>query len=1047
MAAQQKITAKVIAADDGLPLVGAVIKVKDSHQAVSTDTLGRFSIVIQKSDADLIISSVGYHQKIVRAGSLSEESNLAIALEPSVEILEDLKVVATGYQKLPKERATGSFATVDRELFNQQVSTDILSRLPGVANSLMMDNGSRESPQLMIRGLSTISGPRSPLIVLDNFPYEGDINNINPNIVESVTVLKDAAAASIWGARAANGVIVITTKTARFNQPIQLELNANLTVGAAPDLGYIPQMASDDFIDLEAELFRRGFYNSQIIAPGRPLLSPVVDLLQSVRSGAATEESAFQKMEEWKRNDARSDFRKYMYSPSVKQQYYLSANGGSSNFLWSSSIAYDHNKETLGNTFQRLNLQFKNTYKISKKLSVTTGLYYTQTQAKSGRSGYNDVTRFVPYMKMADEKGTPLAVGRAWNQSFIENFGEGLLMDWNYYPLNDWQHQRNSRALSDILMTAAINYRVVKGLDFSINYQYELQKNESNNIAGESSYMARDYINRFSQLVNGNAVYIVPKGGILDTQNGHLLSNSVRGQFSFDRKLSKHHINALAGWEARLNTTKSHQARFYGYNADNLYIGNVDYTRAYPNSITGGNSFIQNNQNLTETDVRFLSQFANASYTYSDRYIVSASVRRDASNLFGLKTNDQWNPFWSGGVAWKVSKERFLQSSFLSDLTLRGTYGFSGNVNPAMVAVNTIRFLPNLSLATGLPQAQFENFYNPLLKWETSKMLNLGIDFTLKTGRLSGSIEYYRKRGVNLFGVSPTDYTTGIPPSMLRNVASMKGNGWDIEVKSINLKGALHWTTTLNLSFYKDKVVDYLINRTLARQYVSSASPPISGIAGSPVYSVYAYPWAGLDADTGEAQGYLNGEVSKDYNSITGVGTKIDDLAFFGSAIPTCFGSVLNSLSWRGINLQFGLVYKLGYYFRRNSIDYTNLFGVWRGHSDYSLRWQQSGDEQKTNVPSNPYSTNSQRDEFYSGSSVLVERGDHVRLQYINMGYTFKTGENKIIPFNGLNLYINISNPGLLWSSTKTGIDPDFNGVPGAMVTPVNYTIGVRAKF
>jgi len=447
------------------------------------------------------------------------------------------------------------------------------------------------------------------------------------------------------------------------------------------------------------------------------------------------------------------------------------------------------------------------------------------------------------------------------------------------------------------LATANLEYRIIKGLNATVNYQYERQFGLSTNLADENSFMARDYINRFSQIVNGSVIYIVPNGDILDKTNSVLNANNLRGQLNFDNTYGKHNITALIGGEKRSAHTQSNQERYYGYNPNNLTTGNVDYTNTYPSIINGGADYIQRGQYLGETSTRFMSYFANAAYTFDNRYVISASARRDASNLFGLKTNDQWNPFWSAGIAWKLSNEKFYKVDFLPYLNLRATYGFSGNIDPAMVAVNTIRFLPNTSFFTGTPYASFNNYYNPLLKWETSKMLNLAVDFRLRNERLTGSIEYYHKKGINLFGMAPMDYTTGVDPYMLRNVASMKGNGWDIQLRSVNIDRSFKWSTILNFSLYKDEIVDYYLERTLAQEYVNVSSPPISGVNGKPVYAIYAYQWAGLDPNTGEAQGYLNGEVSKDYYSIIGTETKVEDLKYFGSAIPTKFGSLINAVS------------------------------------------------------------------------------------------------------------------------------------------------------
>ena len=1032
--------------ENGTAMAGASVMIKGTDRKTVTNDKGEFSFTSVDEKATLVISFIGYETKEIKAVKDLGQ----ISLEVGTSRLDEVTVVSTGYQTLPKERATGSFSTIDNKLFNQQVGTDILSRLPAIANSMVMASGLAGRPQMMIRGLSTIRGPKDPLVIINNFPYDGDINNINPNIVESITILKDASASSIWGARAANGVIVITTKTGKLNQPVTIDFNSNVTIGNKPDLGYIRQMSSSDYIDMEQEMFKRNYYNSQINSSSRPVISPVVDLLNKARSGTITQQQAQQQIDALRDIDARDQFNEYMYKPSLNQQYYLSAQGGTEKFSWISAVGYDNNKDNLGATYQRINFRYQNAYHPIKQLSLTTGLYYTQNQNKSGRYGYNNVGMkgnfFAPYMQMADKNGLALPVNKDWNPNYIQTIGNGQLLDWKYYPLTNWQHHTTNSSASDILATAALDYQIINGLNATVNYQYERQWGVNTNLADENSYMARDYINRFAQIVNGNAVFIIPKGGYLDKSNSFLDANNLRGQLNFDRTYDRHSITAIAGAELRSNNSNGQQERFYGYNENNLTSGAVDYANTYP-TLPNGSAFIVRNQNLTKTRRNFVSQYANATYTFDNRYVLSASVRRDASNLFGLSTNDQWNPFGSAGLSWKVSNERFYKVDALPYLNLRATYGFSGNIDPSMVAVSTISYSTQNSFSNGEPMAQFSNYYNPSLKWETSKMLNLAIDFRTKNDRISGSIEYYRKNGENLFGISPIDYTTGVPPSIVRNVASMKGNGWDIELRTLNIDRALKWRTILNFSWYQDKIVEYLIERTTARQYVATASVPISGISGQPVYAIYAYQWAGLDPATGEGRGFLNGIESKDYTSITGTGTKVEDLEYFGSAVPTKFGSFINAVSYKNISLQVGVSFKFSYFFRRNSINYTDLFSSWQGHSDYAQRWQKPGDEANTNVPVNLYTTNTNRDAFYSSSSVLVEKGDHIRLQYINLAYDVKLPAKTKTGFKSFQMYFNANNLGLLWKANKVGLDPDFGTRLYNVVNPANYAFGIRSKF
>lgn len=1025
----------------GNSLEGVTVLEQRSGQRILTDELGMFDIVTIYNSGDLVFQHLGYTSHILPFDS--ELREVEVVLKMNISQIEEV-YISTGYQQIPKERSTGSFVTLDRDLFSQQVSTDILSRLPAIANGIVMDAGtSQSSSNLLVRGLSTINGPKSPLVVVDDFPYDGDIKNINPDIVESITILKDASASSIWGARAANGVIVITTKKGRFDKKPTFELNSTLMIGEKPDLHYIPQMSSSDVVELEKELYSRGFYRSKLNSSSKPVVSPVVDVLDMIDQGLLSERDGSVLLDKWKTIDARAQFDKYIYKPSTTQRYFLSGTGGSTFFTWISSIGYDRSVETLGNSFQRLNLRSQSSYQLTQKLLLSTDVHYTLVRSQSGREGYPNVPGLSPYMEIADEFGNAMAIPRGNRKSFLDTFGEGQLLDWSYYPLTDWEHQITKSHTHGLLGKLEIEYKIVSGLTAGVNYQYERQNALNSTLSDEESYMTRDYINRYTQLKDDGITYIVPKGGILDKGNQTLAANNFRGRINYNNDFGKNNIVAIAGIEFRSANRQSYTNRFYGFNPNNMTVANIDYVHTYPNIITGGASYIQNNQNVGETDTRFVSQFANAAYSYDNRYTLSASMRRDASNLFGLKTNDQWNPFWSAGLAWKLSQERFYHSVFMPYLNLRATYGFSGNVDPSMVAVNTITY-GSPSVFTGIPFARYTNFYNPELRWETSKMMNFAVDFRAKNSRFSGSLEYYRKWGQNLFGQAPIDLTTGINPSMQRNVANMRGHGIDIELISQNIdRKMFRWTTALNLSFHKDAIVSYNLSRTLAQQYVNAATPPISGIEGKPVYAIYAYRWAGLDPNTGEAQGFIDGEVSKDYASIVGVGTKEEDLEYFGSAIPTRFGNIRNTLSYKAFNLQIGITFKGGYWFRRQSINYTDLLNNGRGHSDYSNRWQKPGDERNTNVPVNPYTTNSNRDRFYEGASILVEKADHVRLQYIKFGYDLPA----LSKWKGFHLYFNIQNGGLLWKANKANLDPDFSLGRNRLVTPRTWALGMNINI
>ncbi|WP_312760925.1 SusC/RagA family TonB-linked outer membrane protein [Epilithonimonas sp.] len=1047
--AQKMLRGTVIDESTNLPLTGVNVSFEDSDKLALTDQYGKFELPITQEGKKVKFRFNGYETVEFSVDQLNK-SNFIIRLKYKIKEIEGVNLLSTGYQKIPKERATGSFTEVDNRLFKNQVSTNVLDRLPGIAVGIIVDKGtSLTKPQFMIRGLSTIRGPKSPLIVIDNFPYDGDLGNINPNIVENITILKDASAASIWGARAANGVIVITTKTGKFNQPTSFNFTMNTIVTGKPDLSYIKQISSADFIELEQELFSRGFYNTDINSSSHPVISPVVALLDKEKKGLVDHSAVIEQLNKWKQIDMREEFKRYMYKASINKQYAFDVSGGSNRFSWSYNLGYDDNEGNLDERYKRINSRIQNTWQPNDAIKFNYSIQYNATETKSGRTPYGTVSmknnNAVPYMQLADEFGNGLPVFAGYNQDYKIALGNGKLLDWNYYPLTDWQHNISSSKNNEIIIAAGLNYKIMKGLDMDLKYQFQNNIGVAENLQDEKSYYTINYINRFTQLnSNGSLTYAVPRGSIYGRSDSHLKVNNLRTQLNYGTNWNKSQINGLGGIEIRDINNEYMNNRFYGYNTNNHTAGVVDFTKPYP-VITGGNSFIDNLNAMGETTNRFVSVFANAAYIYDKRLIFSASARRDASNLFGLKTNNQWNPFWSGGLAWIISNEGFYKWDTLPKLKIRSSYGYNGNVDPAMVAVSTVSYSANNSIYTGTKMAQFSNYFNPNLKWETIKTFNLGLEFSSKNSRVSGSIDYFNKKGSNLFGQTPMDYTTGIT-SMLWNVAGMKSNGADIELRTLNINSKIQWSSLINFSVAKEKVTKYFLSNTVGRQFVVSPVP-ISGVEGLPVYSIFAYKWAGLDPATGDPQGYLNGEISKDYAKITGVGTDLKDLQYFGSAVPTLYGSFINTISFKNFTLDLGVTYKLGYWFRRSSINYTNLYRDWAGHSDYALRWQKPGDELITNVPSNIYKTNTNRDAFYAGSSILVEKGDHVRLQFINFNYSLSQEMLNNLPLKSLDLYCNISNIGLLWKATKQDIDPDFSLGNNTLKAPLTIAFGLKTKF
>jgi TonB-linked SusC/RagA family outer membrane protein len=1038
---QEMISGRIINAKNGNTIEYGNISIQKGteNKLLKTDKQGKFSFPKMSANEHLKIriSAMGFLQlDTILRFDLQQPKELVFRLEEKNTQLDIVDVtVSTGYQSIPKERSTGSFSFIDKRKLDEQVSTDILGKLDGTISGIVFDRTTSSSPRISIRGLSTLQpSMNAPLIVLDNFPYDGDINNINPNDVENITILKDAAAASIWGAKAANGVIVITTKKGKLNQPLRIDLTASTTVIDKPNLFNKQQMNSSDFIDVEEMLYSRGYYNNDINSVNRPVLSPVVELLIKKENATPAEIVEIDnEIESLRKHDVRADFDKYVYKKGVNQQYAISMNGGSSLMGWNVFVGKDINVDNLGAKYDRMNLRYQNTLMLSKNLKLNSNLTFSKSGNRNGRQGIAEITSkggfLYPYAKLADENGRSLPLPKDWRFGYIDTLGKGKLFDWKYYPLDDYKSIDQQGDISDILANVGVNYSFLKWFHADMLYQYERQTTSSKYLRGNDSYFSRDLVNGFTQFDGqGNAVRKVPEGGVMDYQDDAMVSHNWRAQFSFDKRSENHLFSVITGTEVRQSKAFGHTSRSYGFDPNTMTSGTVDYTATYPNLITGAFLFIDNGISSTERVSRFISVYANAAYTYKDKYTVSASARRDASNLFGFKTNDRWNPLWSSGLSWLLSKESFYSNSnfgqLIPYLKARITYGRSGNIHPSLAAVTTIRYRGN-SLYTQLPYASFDKYANPELKWETTAMLNLGLDFGSKNNRLNGSIEYYSKKSSDLFANVPIDYTGGIGNTVVKNAAEMKGRGWDFLINSLNIDRLFKWNTEFNLSINNDKISKYYLASDRGSNFML-VIPTISGVEGKPAYSVLSYRWAGLDPLTGEPRGYVDGEVSSVYTDLTGVKTTVNDLVYHGSASPTVFGSFGNTFSWKGFSASVRIQYKFNYFFRKQTISYNALYANWNGNADYSKRWVQPGDEHKTDVPAMTYPASAQSEAFYQFAEPFVLKGDHIRLQYVNLSYQFEKSKLGRLPFEQLKIFLTANNLGILWRANKAGLDPDY---------------------
>ncbi len=1038
---QKLLKGQVLSSKTLLPLSGAIIRLEQTGTV--SDSLGYFLLKTQVDNPRITVSYVGYQTQ-----QITLLDGLKIYLAEEDQQLGEV-IVSTGYEQLPQERLTGSFVSINRELLNRRVSTNLIDRLEDITSGLVFNRspGSGARP-LSIRGQSTLFSNTNPLIVVDNFPYENDLSTINPNDVESVTVLKDAAAASIWGARAANGVIVVTTKKGQYNRPTQVAFTANTTFLQRPDLYYQPTITTADYINVEKFLFSKGFYSAAEASANHLPLTPVVELLIQQRQGLLSSQELEARLAEFSNRDVRKEIERYYLQTGVNQQYALSLQGGSAQAHHFASLGYDRNRSELkGNGLERLTLSLRSSYKL-KKLEVSTTLTLAKSLNLANHAGFPQVYNtqgypqdLYPYAQLSSSNGEPVALTGRFRQSYAEQMQNQGFLDFSYHPLQEIDLMDKQTQSLDYRLLGQVSYPLFKGLKAEALYQYAGSNSLFSNLQSQQSFYVRDLINQYTQVnADGSLSLPIPLGGILDETQSRGYAQSGRLQLSVDRAFKKHQLAAVAGVEIRENALETRADRRYGYDAEHVLSQPVNYLIRFSSVLNPFfNSAIPNEQDQSQTLDRYRSYYGNASYTYDHRYSLSGSARMDQSNLFGVKTNQRNLPLYSLGAAWTLSQEDFLKANFISYLKLRSTYGYNGNINKSVSALVTAVYR-SPSSRNPLLNAEIDNPANPDLRWERVGVLNLGLDFELFKGRLSGSLEYYTKHSRDLIAETPYPASSGVT-SFTGNVASMQTRGLDLQLHSVNVEGKFSWKTTGLLSYVNSWV------STFSTPAITSSSYPLYAagmmtlpVPGRPLYSIYSYAYRGLDKATGAPQGLLNGELSQDYASIFSQ-TTFDQLVYHGPAQPKVFGSIRNSFSYGRWSLSANLSYRLGYFFRRNSISYDDLLQARGGHADYYQRWQQPGDEAFTSVPAQPAYGAQSYSLLYNYGESLVEKGDHLRWQDLSLNYHFP----RLSGLSALECYAYVNNLGVLWKASKQNLDPDY---PTSTYRPLrSLALGIKANF
>lgn len=1086
-------------------LPGASVRVLGGKQQTRTAETGQYYLANVSESAKLEFSYIGFQSDTI---PVKGNTTINVVLQPQVQEIQGISIVSTGLQELPKERATGSFEVITKEQLQHSTDPNLVRRLEGITTSLDFRNDLRplnsanpnaqRSPlaNLTIRGKNTLNSDNADLngnysgqvlVVIDGIASPYSIDKVNPNDVESLTILKDAAAASIWGSRAANGVIVIKTKRGGYNRKMRLSFNSNMAVTDKVDLFYNKTMSVSDLIDAQVTYFEqqnRPLPNLSITHLwDQETRSPVAELVDAWKfKNTITEKEATEQLNALRQNDVRRDYDRYFLRRALTQSYSLALDAGSEKINYRLSAGFD---KTLNNTqnsdLNRLALTYAMSARPIPALEIQTGISYNvqknNEQAPMNRiTGAMDAT-FYPYTRLADNNGNPLAIAKTYRQGFAEMVAQAYgdrFLSYRYVPLEDINEGYNRLKAQNLNINVNATYKIVRSLSAQLTYNYNSGRNNDNTLYRQNSFYMRNLINYFTtspasvdpRTWDPVAPFVqqLPMGGQYTTLLTNSNNHTMRGQLNFDQTWgTKHQLSAIAGFDISQAYSLAKTDGYYGYDEQTLFSNNrLDYKTmipiAFAEDFSGYNGeYIANlSTGFIDSKIRTLSTYANAAYTYDRRYTLSASLRKDLSSEFGRGTNLKGTPYYSIGGSWNVHRESFYKLKWLSSLTLRTTWGYNGNVNPSVIARPLITYSPVNNDITGLPYAYTSfgtGITNTKLRPEKTGILNIGLDFAITGNRLSGNVQYYSKKTTDLLSGGALDPSTGYT-NITYNTGNIKGYGWEFTLNSVNVRWKeFRWTSNLLFAYNRVKVTKlYATAASQAGSVVNNGSGSYN--EGYDLSRLFGYEWGGLDPKTGDPQGYVDGKLVSVSNSITGDNNyrdiqtaPITSLKYFGSAVPVIYGSFRNTFSYGQFSLSANLLYKFGYYVRRPTaqvVNYSALYsprGVLQGE-EYNNRWQQPGDEQRTDVPSAVTSANNlNRDNFYYYSSINVLKGDHIRFQEINLSYSIATKENSRL--KNPRLYANINNLGVIWRANDKGVDPEVFDYP----LPRTYSLGFSVNF
>lgn len=1043
-----------VADEQGQGLPGVSVGVKGTSIGTITNADGRFQINIPSEKDILVFRMIGFEAKEL---TVLNRREFNITLKEDVKTLKEVAVVSTGYQTISKERVTGAYDVVGKDQLDKP-TTNLAQRLIGTTTGVQATLDANGNPTFEIRGQTSLYANAQPLLVVDGFPVDGGFNSINPNDVESVTILKDAAAASIWGARAANGVLVVTTKKAVAGTPLKIEFTSFAKIGAKTDLDYInPLATSGETVDYEKMAFNRWGAiqnNGNLIQDYNKAYSQGLTALNEYLHGNITEQEKENILSTLRNNDNRQQIRDYMLAVPVSQQYNLtvsSATPRSNNIL---SLFYANNQSRFKNTnSQDYMLNYRTTSVVLKWLDFRFSGMFQYTNRNNSGNSLSDIRSLSPYDMLADENGKFINVINTYYQPIIDKqvpVSKFPYSDWSYNPVSEMNNREIGQEDMTFRFQTGFTAKLLKGLSYDAAIQYEQLNTENKNLNKENSFFVRNTVNTTSTW-NKTTNTITPnitKGAILARRQSRMTGYNFRNQLNFNRQFGKHMIDAVGGTEIISTVIKgSAFPTVYGLNEDKLTVGN------FPNGVTVKNWMNENytfsyNSGFSEFTSRYFSMYANAAYTFDNKYTVSGSVRSDASNLI---TNDpayRYSPFWSAGVRWQIQEEKFMKSAeWVNRLALRVTYGYNGNVDKSTSFMPLISLSANPDLYTNENTATISSYGNPTLRWEKIGTFNVGLDYMLFDRKLFGKIDFYQKNGEDLLAQISIPAINGTSSQKFNN-AEMINSGVEVEVgTSLNFH-KVKWTSSLNFSYNHNKITD-LYRATYDASDLSYGGTS-AYVEGRNAQTLWAYKYAGIaNAGTPNSPDWQPMIIGQDDTPIAfskgrPVGNATAYMLNMGTRVAPYVVGLVNQFKLYNFDLSFILTGKFGHVFRRHSFNYPLIKSKALPNARYSEVL--NADPMKIlPLPQNDLERGyNSWSTFYPFLDYLTESANHVRLQEVNLSYNIS---DRLLKKAGINSFSVFAQGNNLFILTNNKYDEDPENPLGTDRLQAMYTFGLKFNF